>query len=183
MLRWMSSSTIRQCFSSRNCGFEVPTSRYHAALAAACSMPFGARGLNAGWVQVDFLPSKALTPEELQKQRELMEAMAKNTRTITTLVDGKPEAIEVFIKRAFKTNGGYMFDLAITYEEKETQHRVIVGKDYYEDYGIEPEQVLDRVFAFLLRKRVPRRTEGVLLALCCPVLHGLPFKHAHLVRA
>lgn len=111
-------------------------------------------------MQVDFLPSKAMTPEELQAQRELVESMAKATRTITTMIDTKPETVELFIKFAFKTNGGWMFDVAVTFEEKETQHRVIVGRDYYEDFGIEPEQVLDRVFAFLLRKRVPRHTEG-----------------------
>lgn len=111
--------------------------------------------------QVDFLPTKAMTPEELQRQREQIEAMAKATRIITTVSDGQPSTIELFIKMAFKTRGGYMFDVAVTYEERETQHRVIVGQEYYEGLGIEPEAVLDRVFAFLIRKRVPRRTEGV----------------------
>lgn len=111
-------------------------------------------------MQVDFLPTKAMTPEELQQQRDLIESMAKATRTIATVVDGQARTIEMFIKRGFKTNGGYMYDLTITYEEKETEHRVIVGKDYYEENKIEPEQVLERVFAFLMRKRVPRHTEG-----------------------
>ncbi|KAK9803808.1 hypothetical protein WJX73_001553 [Symbiochloris irregularis] len=114
--------------------------------------------------QVDFLPTKAMTPEELQRQRDELEAMAKATRTITTVTDGQPSTIELFIKMAFQTRGGYMFDVTVTYEEKETQHRVIVGREYYEGMGIEPEAVLDRVFAFLIRKRVPRRTEGMMLS-------------------
>lgn len=101
-----------------------------------------------------------MTPEELQKQRELIEQMTRATRTINTIIDNVPATVQLFVKSSFKTRGGYMFDVAVTFEERETQHRVIVGKDYYEDYGIEPETVLDRVFAFLLRKRVPRRTEG-----------------------
>jgi hypothetical protein len=37
---------------------------------------------------------------------------------------------------------------------------VIVGKDYYEPQDITPERTLEAIFAFLLRKKVPRQTEG-----------------------
>ena len=56
-----------------------------------------------------------------------------------------------------------MFDLNVTFENKETTHRVIVGKEYYEDVDLEPEEVLAMTFAFLLRNKVPRQTEGSLL--------------------
>ena len=53
-------------------------------------------------------------------------------------------------------------------------HRVIVGKPYYEPQGIPPERTVEAVFAFLLRKKVPRQTEGAtrgtlgtLRPLCC----------------
>ena len=49
----------------------------------------------------------------------------------------------------------------MTYEEKETTHRVIVGREYYEPFGVEPETVVGRAMAFLVKKRVPRQTEGV----------------------
>lgn len=53
-----------------------------------------------------------------------------------------------------------MFDLSVSFEDKETVHRVIVGRDYYEDFGMEAKDVLALTFAFLLRKKVPRQTEG-----------------------
>ena len=51
--------------------------------------------------------------------------------------------------------------LQVTFEQRETKHRVIVGKEYYEPYGLEPELVVERVFSFLLAKRVQRQTEGI----------------------
>ena len=57
-----------------------------------------------------------------------------------------------------------MFDLNVTFENRETNHRVIVGKEYYEDVDLEPEEVLAMTFAFLLRNKVPRQTEGGLLS-------------------
>lgn len=62
-----------------------------------------------------------------------------------------------------RTKGGYIFDVKVTYEERETSHRVIVGKEYYEDFEIQPEQVLDRAFAYLLGKKIQRQTEGMAL--------------------
>lgn len=53
-----------------------------------------------------------------------------------------------------------MFDLNVTFENKETTHRVIVGKEYYEEVDLKPEEVLAMTFAFLLRYKVPRQTEG-----------------------
>ena len=53
-----------------------------------------------------------------------------------------------------------MFALNVTFENKETTHRVIVGKEYYEEVDLEPEEVLAMTFAFLLRYKVPRQTEG-----------------------
>ena len=53
-----------------------------------------------------------------------------------------------------------MFDVNVTFESKETTHRVIVGKEYYEAVDLEPEEVLAMTFAFLLRYKVPRPTEG-----------------------
>lgn len=53
-----------------------------------------------------------------------------------------------------------MFDVAVTFEDRETTHRVIVGKEYYEDFEMEPEEILEMTFSFLLRKKTPRQTEG-----------------------
>ena len=48
----------------------------------------------------------------------------------------------------------------MTYEEKETVHRVIVGREYYEPFGIEAQEVVGRALAFLVKKGVPPQTEG-----------------------
>ena len=72
---------------------------------------------------------------------------------------------ELRLINTYKTNGGHMFDLNVTFENRETNHRVIVGKEYYEDVDLEPEEVLAMTFAFLLRNKVPRQTEGGLLYL------------------
>lgn len=83
---------------------------------------------------------------------------------------------ELRLRNTYKTNGGHMFDLNVTFENKDTTHRVIVGKEYYEAVGLEPEEVLAMTFAFLLRNKVPRQTEGELFfsTLCCTVLHSQP---------
>ena len=67
---------------------------------------------------------------------------------------------ELRLQNTYKTNGGYMFDLNVTFENRDTTHRVIVGKEYYEDFDMEPEEVIAMTFAFLLRYKVPRQTEG-----------------------
>ncbi|KAK9829795.1 hypothetical protein WJX72_007953 [[Myrmecia] bisecta] len=114
--------------------------------------------------QVDFLPATAMTPEELEKQREMLSKMAKATSVVSTVIDGEPATFQIFFQRAMKTNGGYMFDLKINFEEKDTIHRVIVGAEYYDAFGITAEQMVEKTFAFLLAKKLPRRTEGILLS-------------------
>ena len=52
----------------------------------------------------------------------------------------------------------------MTFEEKETVHRVIVGKEYYEPFGVQAETVVGRALSFLVKKRVPRQTEGAPIA-------------------
>lgn len=113
--------------------------------------------------KVDFLPAAALTEEELERQRLLAVEAAKSTLTCTFEMDGKPATFDLIFKRVMPTNGGHMFDVVVTYQDKETQHRVIVGRDYYEPLGIPPQTTVELVFAFLLKKKVPRQTEGILL--------------------
>ena len=67
---------------------------------------------------------------------------------------------ELRFRNTYKTNGGFMFDAAVTFEDRETVHRVIVGREYYEDFGMEAQEVVAMAFRFLLARRVPRQTEG-----------------------
>lgn len=112
--------------------------------------------------EVEFLGAAALSPEEIQRQRRLAEEAAKAMRQCTTIIDGEPEPFELFFSGRYKTNGGHMFDVRVTFQERESSHRVIVGSDYYEEQGLAADEVVERAFAFLLRKKVPRRTEGML---------------------
>ena len=50
--------------------------------------------------------------------------------------------------------------MQVTFDDRETTHRVICGSAFYESMGLEPETIIERVFAFLLAKKIPRRTEG-----------------------
>ncbi|KAK9918864.1 hypothetical protein WJX75_007628 [Coccomyxa subellipsoidea] len=114
--------------------------------------------------KVDFEPAAALTEEELAQRREQAAQLSKATRTVGFTLDGEPAQFELRIRNDYKTNGGRMFDVNVTFEDRETKHRVIVGKEYYEDFDLEPEQILVMTFAFLLRKKTPRQTEGMLLS-------------------
>ncbi|KAK9837885.1 hypothetical protein WJX74_007198 [Apatococcus lobatus] len=136
------------------------------------------RGCNEEWEanpelleqgKVDFLPSKAMSPEELAALKARLADMAARMRTVETIIDGQPERFSIFFRMNFQTNGGRMMDVAVTFEQRETKHRVIVGKEYYEPYGLEPELVVERVFSFLLAKRVQRQTEGLLLSAQFPI--------------
>ncbi len=58
-----------------------------------------------------------------------------------------------------------VLSMQASYEEKETGHRVIVGREYYEPFGLEPQEVVGRAITHLIRKKVPRQTEGAPAAL------------------
>ncbi|KAK9840654.1 hypothetical protein WJX81_007501 [Elliptochloris bilobata] len=118
---------------------------------------------------VDFLASKALSPEELATQRERLQALTKATSVVGLDLDGERVSFELRFRNTYKTNGGYMFDAAVTFEDRETVHRVIVGREYYDDFGMEAQDVVAMAFSFLLAHRVPRQTEGMLLSSQFPV--------------
>jgi hypothetical protein len=46
---------------------------------------------------------------------------------------------------------------------------VIVGKSYYEPYGIDPELAIECAFSLLLQKKVERHTEGIIASSTFPV--------------
>lgn len=112
--------------------------------------------------KVDFLPTAKMSKEELAEREAAREAILKASRTSTTIVNGEEEEFSVLFTDSYKTNGGHMFDILVTFESEDTTHRVIVGKDYYEEHGIEPEDVVMLAFEVLLAKNEPRQTEGLL---------------------
>ena len=59
--------------------------------------------LTRSWLmQVDFLPSKALTPEALEKQRLALEARSRALRNVVTIIDGNQANFEIMIDATFK---------------------------------------------------------------------------------
>lgn len=56
--------------------------------------------------------------------------------------------------------------MQVTFDERETTHRIICGHQFYETLNLEPETVVERVFSFLLAKKIPRHTEGMPLYHC-----------------
>ncbi len=60
-------------------------------------------------------------------------------------------------------------DVVVSMDGKETKHRVVVGRDYYNAEGATPEQVVEAAMSLLLSLKVSRHTEGVLLSGQYPV--------------
>ena len=87
------------------------------------------RGWGAGVIclldclQVDFMPAKAMSAEELEEQRLRMAEVAKRKRSVLFQMDDKTAQYELYFSLSFKTNGGMMFDITVTYDSKETRHR------------------------------------------------------------
>lgn len=114
--------------------------------------------------KVDFLPSGPLDREAMEKERARLAKIAEMTRICQTTVDDESREFKIFFRNSYKTNGGWMFDVQVTFDERETKHRVIIGEEYYGPLGLAPEVVIERVFSFLLTKKIPRHTEGMMLS-------------------
>lgn len=119
--------------------------------------------------EVDFLPAAKLDEAALARQKEAAELEAKATRKCQTSIDGKAVDFTILFASSFQTRGGWMLDIKVTCQDRETTHRVIVSKAYYEPQGITPERAVEAVFAFLLRHKVPRQTEGMILSSQFPI--------------
>ncbi|KAH7280571.1 hypothetical protein KP509_36G003400 [Ceratopteris richardii] len=69
---------------------------------------------------------------------------------------------EIAYEMKFKTNGGWMYDIAITRDDTLTRHRVIVGSFFPESVNMPEDEFLETIMGFLLYKRIPRHTEGLI---------------------
>ncbi|KAL6778629.1 hypothetical protein ACKKBF_B15510 [Auxenochlorella protothecoides x Auxenochlorella symbiontica] len=119
--------------------------------------------------RVDFVPAKQITAED-EARREAEEAeAARAVRECMVIQDGHELKYQIKVHLAYKTNGGMLYDITVTCQDKESVHRVIIGKDYYEPYGLAPEVTLDRTMGFMLSIRQPRHTEGIMLSSQFPI--------------
>ncbi len=53
-------------------------------------------------------------------------------------------------------------DVEILHDHRSTEHRVILGREYYESYGLQPQDSAAVIFELLLQKKVVRQNEGML---------------------
>lgn len=123
---------------------------------------------------VDFAPEPALlqkgviefvtlTPEEIERIRVEKEKLAESIKQLTFVnEEGEEEGFEILLNTELKTNGGYMYDVTLIHDSRETNHRVIVGEKYYKHGTFEPEAVLGAAFGYILKREIPRQTEGIL---------------------
>lgn len=118
---------------------------------------------------VDFMPYRSLTAEEVEEQRAERAAAVKAVRTAVAIIDGVERKYQIAYRLKFPTNGGYLMDITVMLDGKETKHRVIVGRDYYEPHGAIPELVVEAAMSLLLSLKVSRQTDGVLLSSQYPI--------------
>lgn len=118
--------------------------------------------LDAG--KVDFVPAGDISEEERAAALRASADRAAAARVIRLPKGVVPPTAECTISRAFPTNGGVMFDLTLAHDSSESEHRVIVGKTYYQPFDKTAEEALDAVLAFLLWTQTERHTDGMLLS-------------------
>jgi hypothetical protein len=114
--------------------------------------------------KVDFLAIAALTEEQVNARKAAAAAATKLTRSCPVSVDGISTSFDLAFQRVYPTKGGHMIDCTVTFLDKETTHRVIIGKDYTEPLDRSAEDAVQATFEFLLKRKVPRQTEGILLS-------------------
>ena len=104
-----------------------------------------------------------LTPEEIERIRVEKEKLAESIKQFTFVnEEGEEEEFELLFNSEIKAKGGYMYDVTLMHEGRETNHRVIVGNKYFLHGTFEPEAALGATFGYLLKREIPRQTEGIL---------------------
>lgn len=112
----------------------------------------------------DVADAPALSAEDIVSMREEQAAMEANMRSVHGHYarSGEPFTFPLLIESRYETNGGYMMDVVVTYDEKNTQHRVILGRDYYDAVGVSPDEFTVEMFRWLVAHKAPLHTEGTL---------------------
>lgn len=131
-------------------------------------MVFDPQLLEAG--KCDVLPSEDQSGEELaQAEKELAEAAARRRMCKVKVPNGGEIVFEINVEDKWVTNGGWIYDILVSKDDKETVHRVVVGKIYPTAVNMNEDDFLEKVMGFLLYKRIPRHTEGLLTGDMFPI--------------
>lgn len=153
----------------RGAAEEISSQLIAALRARGCKEEFTPNEalLNEG--QVEFLPVRNLTSAEMDAERAAEVERMRSKRSCSCVVDGQERTFYTQYSMKYQTNGGYMFDVSVLFDGRETNHRIVVGKHYYEPHGLPPEMAVEAGLALLLRAKVARSTEGMLLSSQFPV--------------
>ncbi|PNW72346.1 hypothetical protein CHLRE_16g671950v5 [Chlamydomonas reinhardtii] len=119
--------------------------------------------------QVEFLAARNLSDEEMAAEREAEAERMRGRRSCSCLVDGQERTFHTNYLLKHVTAGGHLMDLSVLFDGRETNHRIIVGREYYEPFGLTPEAACEAAIALLLRAKVARATEGMLMSSQFPV--------------
>ncbi|KAL2610401.1 hypothetical protein R1flu_028974 [Riccia fluitans] len=118
----------------------------------------------------DVLPSIDQTEEEIAAAAKTQaEEAAKRHTVVVTSPDGDKIEFEIYFEFKFPTNGGWMYDILVSKDDKETRHRVICGRIYPEAVNIHEDKFVEIIMGFLLHKKIPRRTEGLMAGDAFPI--------------
>jgi len=76
---------------------------------------------------------------------------ALRPRVGVAVVDGAAQQFSLAFPRPPRaTKGGCILDCALTYDQAETRHQVVMGRGYYQPFGATPQQAAEVAFALML---------------------------------
>lgn len=110
----------------------------------------------------DILPTSQSQSDLDQSTGNEDEDDVKSKAVSIKIPSGGTMDYEIAYEMKYKTNGGWMYDIAVTKDDTLTRHRVIVGSFLPESVNMPEDEFLETVMGFLLHKRIPRHTEGLI---------------------
>ena len=109
---------------------------------------------------LDLLPSKyEYTPQEIEAKEAQDKYDQEHTFSVSETFGNKKLEFQLYIAMDFKTNGGHMFDVDITMNDKTSTHRVTVSDTFIEVANVQPAELLIKAFVYLFAKGSKRNTD------------------------
>lgn len=118
---------------------------------------------------VEFMPVAGLSSDEMDAEAAATAKRAAMCRQASTMVDGVEKKFMVFYDMKLPTRGGYMLDVTLIVDHKDTKHRIICSAPYYEPHGLPVEAAVEAALATLLAMKLPRQTSGMMDSATFPV--------------
>ncbi|KAI5076281.1 hypothetical protein GOP47_0008346, partial [Adiantum capillus-veneris] len=138
------------------------------AKARAMLQMLADRGITEGMVydpklleegKCDILPTIQSDGDLDQSTGSDDELTAKTKAVSIKIPSGGTMDYDIAYEMKYKTNGGWMYDIAVTRDDTLTRHRVVVGSFFPEAVKMPEDEFLETLMGFLLYQRIPRHTE------------------------